>query len=512
MKGSGRLQIDIGIDAPLDPSGRERPLAEAHRISARWIAGALLTGMAGAAMIGGAIMATLQSETPATVAALAQQSAPSSGPATRSLTGSSPSAAERQDRMIKPVDIALARRSFEAQAMVKSGDREIVQSRRYTRVSAPLEAYGSSGRNLPRFNPMVLISEANANRSFSSVTMREDPNADVSISTTDLTPVAAANPAFALDDDAAAAQAEEAMLATGGASVSDSPLTMLERVMNADEDQQGSAAIAFTPLPGSPFAKLEVRLVPENFAEMAKLGEDEISMLHREAVTTIGKDGSVEEAIGALEVDARVARAAEKALVAAVGKDGISSGARLKLRFAQALGQSGRSEDLVNVTLYKDDQIAAQIGRADDGSFAATPMAEPPKVAEDEKGDRLTVFASIYETALRQDVPRPLVDELVRVYSYDVDFQRPVSPSDSIDFLYAEPEPGAEEQGELLKVAISLGGDTKSYYRFQSPDDNSVDFYDPKAARAANSCCACRCPLASFARGSAGAAIRSLAI
>ncbi len=171
--------------------------------------------------------------------------------------------------------------------------------------------------------------------------------------------------------------------------------------MNADEDQQGSAAIAFTPLPGSPFAKLEVRLVPENFAEMAKLGEDEISMLHREAVTTIGKDGSVEEAIGALEVDVRVARAAEKALVAAVGKDGISSsGARLKLRFAQALGQSGRSEDLVNVTLYKDDQIAAQIGRADDGSFAATPMAEPPKVAEDEKGDRLTVFASIYETAL----------------------------------------------------------------------------------------------------------------
>ncbi len=176
MKGSGRLQIDIGIDAPLDPSGRERPLAEAHRISARWIAGALLTGMAGAAMIGGAIMALCNRRH--------RQRSLHWHSKVRIIWASDAQpdwivavdAAERQDRMIKPVDIALARRSFEAQAMVKSGDREIVQSRRYTRVSAPLEAYGSSGRNLPRFNPMVLISEANANRSFSSVTMREDPN------------------------------------------------------------------------------------------------------------------------------------------------------------------------------------------------------------------------------------------------------------------------------------------------------------------------------------------------
>ncbi len=77
-------------------------------------------------------------------------------------------------------------------------------------------------------------------------------------------------------------------------------------------------------------------------------------------------------------------------------------------------------------------------------------------------------------------MPRPLVDELVRVYSYDVDFQRPVSPSDSIDFLYAEPEPGAEEQGELLKVAISLGGDTKSYTVSRARMTIQVDFYDPK--------------------------------
>jgi murein DD-endopeptidase MepM/ murein hydrolase activator NlpD len=477
--------VDIGIDAPLDQTGRVRPLDQVHRISPRWLAGALLTGVAGAAMMGGAILGTLEGAGLSGPTAEARNIALAPPPAplqqiTRGLEPE-PGAPERQERLIKPVDIALAKRSFEAKVMVKSGEREILQSRRYTRVSAPLEAHGSAGRAIPRFNPMILISEANANRNFSRVTTREDPDADVSIVTADLAATAAPFAEGALDDEAALAQANQALNQAGGASIGDSPLTMLERVMSADEDEIASPElIAFTPLPGSPFAKLEVRLVPENFLDLQKLGGGELTVLHREEVATIGKDASAAAAMREAKVEPAIAEAAADALLAASGRKAFETGSRLKLRFALSPTDSARPAELVTVTLYADNRVQATIGRRDDGGFSAAPSPEAPSASATAKGDRLTVFASIYETALRQDAPRALVDELVRVYSYDVDFQRPVSASDSIDFLYAEPEQGSEEQGELLRVAITLGGETKEYYRFQDKDDGSVDFYDPK--------------------------------
>jgi murein DD-endopeptidase MepM/ murein hydrolase activator NlpD len=479
--------VDIGIDAPLDQSGQVRPLDRGHRISFRWFVGALLTGVAGAAMMGGAVLGTVEASrtilgTPVSAPAFASQRVgPPGSVLTRTISKPvEETSLERQAQLIKPVDIALAKRTFTTKAMVKSGDRELLQTRRYTRVSAPLEAYAAAGRDIPRFNPMVLISEANANRNFSRVTLREDPNADVSISTVDLGGAKAKAAPFALDDDAALAQAVEALTASGGASVTHSPITMLEHVTGLDAEQAATDFIAFTPLPGSPFAKLEVRLVPENFAGMTKLNGNDLAIRHREDVTVIGADGSIAESIAALNVDGKVARAAEKALKGLLGKAAVAPGDRIKLRYAMALTSSGRSDDLVNVTYYSDDQIKAIIGRRDDGAFEAVAIPDVSASRTQERGDRLTVFASIYETGLRQGVPRALVDELVRVCSYDIDFQRPVSPSDAIDFVYAEPESGSEEQGELLYVSISLGGDEKKYFRFQSGKDDDVDFYDPQ--------------------------------
>ena len=41
------------------------------------------------------------------------------------------------------------------------------------------------------------------------------------------------------------------------------------------------------------------------------------------------------------------------------------------------------------------------------------------------------LYQSLYETALRNNVPKTVIEELVRIYSYDVDFQRKVQPGDS---------------------------------------------------------------------------------
>ena len=92
----------------------------------------------------------------------------------------------------------------------------------------------------------------------------------------------------------------------------------------------------------------------------------------------------------------------------------------------------------------------------------------------------MRLYQSIYETALRNQIPRPIIDDLIRIYSYDVDFQRKVQPGDSFEVLYAgeDETPAADSRNDVLFAALTVGGETKKFYRFQSPDDGLVDYYD----------------------------------
>ncbi len=99
---------------------------------------------------------------------------------------------------------------------------------------------------------------------------------------------------------------------------------------------------------------------------------------------------------------------------------------------------------------------------------------------DDDDGSGVRLYQSIYETALRNKVPATVIEDMVRIYSYDVDFQRKVQPGDSFDVFYAGEDEGATitEKTEVLFASLTVGGETKKYYRFQTPDDSVVDYYD----------------------------------
>jgi murein DD-endopeptidase MepM/ murein hydrolase activator NlpD len=67
----------------------------------------------------------------------------------------------------------------------------------------------------------------------------------------------------------------------------------------------------------------------------------------------------------------------------------------------------------------------------------------------------------------------------VRTFGNDVDFQRAVSPGDSIDAFYDSGDESDPGHAELLYASITARGETFHYYRFQSPEDQSVDYFDP---------------------------------
>jgi len=114
-----------------------------------------------------------------------------------------------------------------------------------------------------------------------------------------------------------------------------------------------------------------------------------------------------------------------------------------------------------------------------DVSSINTPVSDASNEEEDD-GKGAPLYQSIYETALRNQIPRPVIESLIRIYSYDVDFQQKAQPGDSIDVLYATDDetPGSDAKNDVMFAELTVGGEIKKYFRFQTTDDGIVDFYD----------------------------------
>jgi murein DD-endopeptidase MepM/ murein hydrolase activator NlpD len=182
-----------------------------------------------------------------------------------------------------------------------------------------------------------------------------------------------------------------------------------------------------------------------------------------------------------------------KAIAATLGPRGRDNGLKEgeKLRILMAPAAPGARLQPYRVIVANDTTVEAVAALSDLGKYVAVDVSTINTVTDaaadkstedddDDDGSGVRLYQSIYETALRNKVPMPVIDDMIRIYSYDVDFQRKVQPGDSFDVFYAGEDEGsnATDKNEVLYAALTVGGETKKYYRFQTPDDGVVDYYD----------------------------------
>ena len=86
----------------------------------------------------------------------------------------------------------------------------------------------------------------------------------------------------------------------------------------------------------------------------------------------------------------------------------------------------------------------------------------------------MRLYQSLYETALRNNVPNPVIEDLVRIYSYDVDFERKVQPGDSFDVLYSDDENGEGAQRSALRRAHASAARPRNTTAFKPPTTAST--------------------------------------
>lgn len=123
------------------------------------------------------------------------------------------------------------------------------------------------------------------------------------------------------------------------------------------------------------------------------------------------------------------------------------------------------------------------VARADEG-FTASKAEKTLNVVERRVDARID--DSLYMAGVRNDLPVPVLIELIRAYSWDVDFQRDIRQGDSFSILFEqlEDENGAVvDYGEIQYARITLSGDELPIYRFET-EAGFVDYFNDKGQSA----------------------------
>jgi murein DD-endopeptidase MepM/ murein hydrolase activator NlpD len=468
------LAVELGNEPPLSVDGGAGGVIDRRRISVQWFSGTILTGVCGAALMGGAVFASLDGETNfATVPERIESTLRGAiGAINDKLAGN-----HKSDRLVQTGETAGYRKPVRISVTSRVGDREVVRVRPFIRVSTNLAlAPTEYAAGVPPFNAQKLLAQAGQDGQPADDQPGAEPDAEVSYVTRDLAAILPkVKPVAALALDEVLARVRDAANWTGS----------VQKGYQMASLPSGGAPLAYaaegTP---DPYAGFETRIVPENITMLPKTGsqitggnawnERSITVKKGESIATILKDlGATPDEI--------------TSIASALGSRGRANGLKegQKLRILVATAEGLRLQP-VRVIVMGESTIEAVAALSDMGKYVAvdvasmnTTVAETADDDDDDDGKGMRLYQSIYETALRNNIPRPVIESLIRIYSYDVDFQHKTQPGDSFDVLYAaDDESNADAKSDVMYAELTTGGETKKYYRYLTTDDGIVDYYD----------------------------------
>ena len=92
-----------------------------------------------------------------------------------------------------------------------------------------------------------------------------------------------------------------------------------------------------------------------------------------------------------------------------------------------------------------------------------------------------TIEGSLYQASINAGIPDDVLIGLIRVYSYDIDFQRDIRAGDRFEVLYEQevlPDGTVARNGNVLFASLTLQGRPHTIYRFET-EDGTVDYFSP---------------------------------
>ena len=157
----------------------------------------------------------------------------------------------------------------------------------------------------------------------------------------------------------------------------------------------------------------------------------------------------------------------------------LQAGQELEITF-DGLGIASDAAPIATLNFEIDAGHSISVARQDDGGFTAKDVvAVTHKEFARAQG---TITSTLFESAADQRLPNDVLSAMVKLFSYDVDFQRDIQKGDSFEIMY---ERTATEDGRPVRnldiryASMNVSGTPMKFYAYRH-EDGGVDYYNDK--------------------------------
>lgn len=274
------------------------------------------------------------------------------------------------------------------------------------------------------------------------------------------------------------------LLGSSHSSVAYSP----ERVVHADVYAHGfdDVAVASLPVKSSTYSDRDVgeKLEPLLLAPLDDEDELVVKMVPvtedvaepEEPLNRVLKVGSGETVAGVLQSvglnGAEVYRVV-KAMAKSYDPRDVKAGQVISVELEET--ENGRSLKVLNMKIDAVRELIVQKGEHE--KFAS--QVHEKEIVLRKKMARAAIQNSLYGSAARAGIPASLVANMIRIYSYEVDFQRDLRRGDTVELIYEvyETEDGDfARYGDILYANLGVRGQEIPVYRYKTAS-GKIDYY-----------------------------------
>ncbi len=464
----------LGDTPPILANGRRAP--DRREVSFRWLSGTFLTGLTSTILMGVALSAAMEGRKQLAIPAEAYASVDTD------LSQRQGNHIVKGSRLF-PANIAAKpsdREVLEVSTILQEGGKEVVRRQPFAHVKMALAANRTVQDDYPPFNPLAIFSDgggaAQPSGSFSGTLYGSDVETEISLETHDF-PLENAGvkfaPAMSLEEVEEIVRTNGSVLTDGNSQIASLFYVDPRRFATGNDPLDITAGLS---------AKVIETNVSVSTSELIRPNSPE----YADDIIPIRRELSVEAAL--ISNGYSETQSAELAEYLGPELDGenLEPGDILRVGIVQA----GDNLQVVRASVYRDGEHFITIALDDKKRFVTA--AEPPMLDalaaafDDNKQpvianrDLPRAYDGIYRAALSYGMGQDLTAQMVRLLASNVDFQARLKSTDKLETLFtvADKDGKVTSESELLFIYAKFGDTETRLYRYQNPDDLSVDYYD----------------------------------
>ena len=137
------------------------------------------------------------------------------------------------------------------------------------------------------------------------------------------------------------------------------------------------------------------------------------------------------------------------------------------------------SKMLTAISLQPDVEMKIEVQRGDDGSYTSEQIRK--ELTSGYARAEGTINSSLFLDAAQAGVPAPIIVEMIRMFSYSVDFQREIHPGDTFQVFFDRKYDAASgapvKEGDISFAALTILGKSHKLWRYKSAD-GTWDYFD----------------------------------